>query len=441
MERGRDDMDLMFCRFAAIAFTLLFLIGVYTVIMLVIYSRGIVNAVFTLLLTVASYFGAMAYTNYLVVYTGQFDQRGRIYEAVELMPKSVAAIGIIFLFMLFVLLILDFHNYVFSRITPLSVKKGIDALPDGLLFYYDDGSIQMVNPAMNRIAEAICGRVLFDGKELMERLCEGTSFDGKCSFIRNGKEAIVKLPDGKVYGFETKRKIYRGSEINELIAFDVTRENELSESLDEMNRELKKQNERLQALNDSITDMTIDSEILKTKIKIHDELGNCIGTARHYLEGESGDRSEVLTKFRNTLEVMDLRESADVRSGYATVLKAARDVGVNVDIEGELPKGVMAERITCAAIRECTANTFMHAHGDELKIKCESDGYNIWIVISNNGDQPKEEIKERGGLKNLRKLVETCSGFMSVESTPRFLLTINLDNRVLEIMPEAYLAQ
>ncbi len=234
------------------------------------------------------------------------------------------------------------------------------------------------------------------------------------------------------------KKSFRGNPINEVLCFDVTLENKLAEDLEEKNKELEKQNERLRVLNESITDMTIEDEILKTRIKIHDELGNCIATARHYLAGEGGDRSDVLMKFRNNVSLLDGNNKGVRPSDLETVLRAAKDVGVAVNIDGEIHEGYKTRKIIAAALRECIANTFKHAKGDEVFVKCADDGGLIKISISNNGNPPEKEIVESGGLLNLRHLVERSSGTMKVESKPGFLLTITLDDRLMDILPEVY---
>lgn len=46
--------------------------------------------------------------------------------------------------------------------------------------------------------------------------------------------------------------------------------------------------------------------------------------------------------------------------------------------------------------------------------------------LSNNGHSPAGEIRETGGLKNLRHMVESAGGDMKIESMPRFVLRVLL---------------
>ena len=47
-------------------------------------------------------------------------------------------------------------------------------------------------------------------------------------------------------------------------------------------------------------------------------------------------------------------------------------------------------------------------------------------MLTNDGDSPEEKIEEKGGLKNLRKKVESQGWQMKVESSPRFGLRIEM---------------
>ncbi len=431
-------MNLASARMAAFFFTLLFIVGVLICAFFVSRRRGVFHVVIAISLTAWSYVTAQLFMEYVTKTVENDPDRGWPFRLVEILPGYAAALLVFIGAIVFMVMVADIHSYIFSHITPASDREAIDVLPAGMLFSYNDGSIQLINPAMILVAEKICGKTLTDGNELIGRLREGTSASSDCTYVRAGDTAIVKLPDGKVFSFEKRKKSFRGSPINEVLCFDVTQENKLAEDLDEKNRELAQQNERLRALNESITDMTIEDEILKTRIRIHDELGNCIATARHYLAGEGGDRSDVLVKFRNNVSLLDSNNKGVRPSDLEMVLKAAGDVGVAVNIDGEIPDGYKTRKIIAAALRECITNTFKHAKGDAIFVKFENDGDLLKISISNNGNPPEKEIVEAGGLLNLRQLVERSTGTMTIESQPVFLLTITLDNRLMDLLPEVY---
>ena len=415
-------MELIHARLLAFFFTSMFILGAAISAVFVNRRREFKYIFLASMFTVGAYALSQLFFEYVIKTVEADPDRGGAYRFVAEMPMYSAIILVEGYVVIYTVLILEIHSYLFSSITPVSIREGINALPDGVMFFYDDGSIQMINPAMLNIAQKICGKSPALGNELTDRL----------------DDPIVKMPDGRVFSFEQRKKNYRGNVINEVLAFDVTEEHRLIEELEEKNAELESQSRRLRSLNETITDMTIEGEVLKTRIRIHDELGNCIGAAKHYLDTGTGDRKDVLVRFLNNVSILEGDNKKVMSTDLEMVLRAAKDVGVSVVIEGSIPEAGAANKIIAAAIRECTANTFKHAGGDAVVVKCVTDGNMVKVIISNNGNPPKKEIVESGGLLNLRNLVERNGGTMKIKSVPVFLLTITLDSRLSEILPEVY---
>ena len=112
--------------------------------------------------------------------------------------------------------------------------------------------------------------------------------------------------------------------------------------------------------------------------------------------------------------------------GYRAELRAAEDVGVRVTTEGELPLAEPALSVLRCAISECVTNTFRHAGGDALTIRVEETARGWRCRFTNDGSPPAGEVRETGGLGNLRRLCEGCGGTMRVENSPRFLLELTI---------------
>ena len=55
-----------------------------------------------------------------------------------------------------------------------------------------------------------------------------------------------------------------------------------------------------------------------------------------------------------------------------------------------------------------------------------------WAELTNSGWPPDEPIRETGGLKDLRRIVERAGGSMTVKSAPRFLLRVEFQERGTE---------
>ena len=111
---------------------------------------------------------------------------------------------------------------------------------------------------------------------------------------------------------------------------------------------------------------------------------------------------------------------------YELIIKTAAELGVKIFISGELPQSEPAKHIIAVAMHECFTNTLRHANGDTLFIELFEDKNSVNAVFTNNGEQPKDEIQEKGGLLLLREMTESAAGSMRVSSMPEFSVSIKL---------------
>jgi len=424
----------MVLRICAVLMTFLFLIGCYTLVVVIRHRRDTINIVFSITAVVLSYimvqalYTALAQPDHNKMYSRQ------VCDFVRALPPYVSVIVSGCFMVLYGFMIYDILKYNRTHINLLSVKSGLDALTDGLMFYRADGSVQMINHTMNAIASEITGGPVVNGLTFVETLESGIS-DSSLTYIKTGDHPIIELPDGTVYSFESTKRDYHGTSVNELIAVDVTEEYALSAQLSAQNVELTDRRKKLTDLNASITSMTIESEILNSKIQIHDELGRVLSGTRHYIEQGAGDIGQILKSWNINVSLLSGTpvRLEPVKTGYETVLKAAGDVGVAVHIEGPLPGETQAQKIISAAIRECVTNTFRHAHGDELHVEVTEAAGDYRIRLTNNGEPPASAVNETGGLKDLRTLVENYGGTMEIVSVPMFILTICIGRDAVDL--------
>jgi len=308
--------------------------------------------------------------------------------------------------------LLDLTYYSHNRITAQSVKEALDLLPSGVCYYDQSGRILLVNQRMNDIHHDLTGHTALNGLEFRKLLDEK----------QEQGEAIVQMADGRAYSFGRKEIRLAGEPVTELIASDITEEFRLSEKLSRDNERLRQQGEHLRQVGELVGALTIEKEMLNAKIRIHDNLGNGLILAKRYFQTGSEQDREALTDVWNQNIRLLRREQEPVQTGdYHAILKAARDVGVTIRIDGSLPGDEVGRRLVMAAMDECITNTFRHARGDTLFIRVRGK-----ITFTNNGIRPSEPIQETGGLKNLRQLVETAGGEMNVRSDPAFALELTL---------------
>lgn len=322
-------------------------------------------------------------------------------------------------------LIVYLHLWRQRHISLASIKDGLDGLTDGLCYYYEDGRLVFVNPAMNDIAREVTGRFATDGRLLWDCLANSRAF-GSARYYDSGSGQVLGMPGGNIYRIVRNRCSFLKSPAYEIIAYDITEEYNLGLKLRERNERLAGQKKRLLEINDTISDLTIEKEILQTKVNIHDDLGKALVGVRSYMSDNIG-KKELLGLMNTAISMIDAQKISDRPDDYATVLKAASDIGVNVEITGDLPEDDDDKQLIAAAMRECITNTFRHAKGDTLYIRSYvNDNSEKAVQFTNNGEAPHCTITETGGLSYLRHLAERRGAGMHITSSPQFVLLLTL---------------
>ena len=325
------------------------------------------------------------------------------------------------------------------HITGSSVKEGVDSLPTGLLYFWDDGRIKLVNRRMMEITRQLTGLSLQDGRRLMTRLWEGQSPD---------KDSILRLPDQTDWSFHHRELMMEGEKLHELIAADVTEEYRLREELAEENRRLAAMNRRLQDLNDMIGEITVEKETLAAKIHIHDETGRTMLATRRFLESkDSGITQEELFAMWERVAALPMNDESRDRAEDITadLYEAADAIGIRLILTGEA-KTRLEQRLLLAGARECLTNAYRHAGASSLMISIErfeekdsspgssveKEDYRLPVTVisyRNNGAAPEGPIREGGGLSSLRRIVESEGAVMETEYQPAFCLRIRIPCR------------
>ncbi len=206
------------------------------------------------------------------------------YSSLRPIPGFDEIPGIILysVFVILVIIVIILGDLIYGwneiHITPYSVKEALDILPDGLLYYNEDGIIKFMNSAMRKITFSLTGALILNGEDIFEVIKDGMLRDGVR--IESGEKPVIRLTDGRVLSFERHKKILNGKPIFEVICFDNTALYDLRERLTENKNRLSEQKERLTTLGRSITEMIIEREMLDAKVRIHDDLGKGLTATR-----------------------------------------------------------------------------------------------------------------------------------------------------------------
>lgn len=306
-----------------------------------------------------------------------------------------------------------------------SIRESIEAIPEGLCYYADNGRPFVVNTTMNDISFSLCGTPIRNVKEFLNGIRDG-NYISRDNIVLEDENVFLVEADGGIYSFrDTIIKDSIGS-FHELKVADVTEEYSKIQELEKKQEELKEQQEYLRELGETITQLTIEKEILDAKIRVHDKLGESLIVAKRYILTGDGDPESIKSLWNDNLKL--LAESTEEKSieerenPLTSILKAAQDIGIAVEIKGEIPSEERVTRIVANALHECVTNTIRHAHGDTVYITVEGDGAKI--TFANNGNPPRGKVSENGGLRNLRNNVEKSGYKMMIVSKPQFKLIL-----------------
>ena len=309
-----------------------------------------------------------------------------------------------------------------ENLSAMSIKEAFDRLPAGLMYYSRGGVPIMINETMQGISHDLFGKWVYNAEAYWEEIKRSCREDE----ISDDK-AIVESSEGKAYSFSRNLLHIKNVDVYELTAVDISDEYKLSRELAVSQERARGLNIRLKTLMGTIEYVTMNRELLNLKTSLHDNIGQCILIAKRYLYSpESIDKQRMLDFWRDNIHHLTNDEPEEWELPYYVISKEADRLGISLNIIGELPSESRLIPVVDAAISVHIGNTLKHADGTEatVAVKKKAEGY--VISFTNNGRQPEEEIKEKGGLKNLRSQVESVGGKMEIISAPEFEMRITL---------------
>ncbi|MGM9969979.1 MAG: hypothetical protein ACI35S_06255 [Anaeroplasma sp.] len=298
-------------------------------------------------------------------------------------------------------------------LTSMAVYEALAVLPSGLCFFDETGRILLMNQQINEECRFITNKFLSNGNEFFNAL--------KIYNIDNN--SIIIIINNNVKNYKLYEHNLNNKKIYELISTDITKEYGLKEILETKSKQLEQMNLRLKNYGDNVTDLTKEKEILNSRVRIHNKMGSLILTTKRKLSLNQEYLDDIIKDWKDIISLLYTTNISIDRRDY--LLEMAKNIGVAIKINDNIEtKSEKLEEIINFAIFECAVNTARHADGSELYVNLLLKEGQYIIKITNDGNQPKQEIKEGGGLSSLRSLVENNGGIMKIKSVPYFELEI-----------------
>lgn len=311
-----------------------------------------------------------------------------------------------------------------SQIGKNSIKESMDNLPDGLCFSKLDGTPTLVNRQMQMISYEVFGKHLINDLTCA-RLARECKVSDSTQILQ--KDPLVMGACGKIWLYqiiEDKEKKYR-----ETIAYNITEEWGVLGEIKKKNKEIKAANKRLKDYQDTALEYTRQKEILRSKIKIHDKIAQSLIYFRHYLDKKDkneDERKRLVQLWNESLVVLDESEDEEVKDAlWKKLLETTESIGIGFHFTGSLPEGEKDKNTFISIVHEALNNAIRHAEAKNVWIDINEDGLRINLTIKNDGHKPSSEIKEKGGLKNIRARLKIYDGKMSIDTSEVFTLRIS----------------
>lgn len=301
-----------------------------------------------------------------------------------------------------------------THITNISVKQAVDKIPFGVCYYNNQGRILLINQTMSNLCEEIIGEPVQNGIRTFEKILSMGS--------------VIHMPDDRAISVQSQKCIIDTEEVELVIAFDITEEYKKTNILLQKEEQLKELNSKLISYNKEMVSVIALREVLNAKVKIHDELGSSLLATKKYLlqGGTTEERIRLIDSLRNNVRFLRQESEEVTYDEYEMIMNTAVDIGMKVDIKGELPDDERSRHIVATAMHECLTNTIRHAGGDTLYVEVKNIPNGLRLIYTNNGTVPDAPISEKGGLNSLRNLVEQAGGTMQITVTDQYTLTIDI---------------
>ena len=307
----------------------------------------------------------------------------------------------------------------------------MDDLPLAGCYFTRRGNVKLCNRQMERLYRTMTGRDLQSLDELRAAL-QNCPQNG----VERTYDGGYRFPDGKVWMYAEREAVAPDGGIYLEASFtDATDLSAINEELAQDNAELTRINGKLQKMYARAEDRVREREYLAFKMKIHDDIGRSLAAIRRVLSGETpeGGVEEQLSALSLAASTLIYTPHSGSDDPYDRLLNEAEELGVEVRLDGMLPMEPLIYDLVVQAARECVTNCVRHAHGSVVFVRILGQPGGYQVTITNDGERPHGEIREGGGLNNLRRSVENAGGEMSVSAYPAFALRLNLMREEMDL--------
>lgn len=312
------------------------------------------------------------------------------------------------------------------EITGYSVKEALDSQHSGILFAESDGSILLVNRQMLFLMEEFTGSQQRNAEKFWGALQEGSSPCIRCDDHAPEDFCLMNTVKGGTWQLVRKIVTWRGKDIYQIIATDVTEQEAANRQLQEYHQQLEERKEQLQIVLDNLEAIKRQEAFSKTYNYIHDVLGQKISMLQQIFHRELVPDRDMLLPLIESLsgEIAAEREENPAEM-YQKIVSSFAPLGVNLNKTGNLPENEAIARVMVNIIREGVTNAVRHGQAQNIDIVIKAgEGYTLSIV--NDGRLSAENIIQGGGLREINRKITELGGLLQIKTRPEFQLIVEI---------------
>ena len=317
--------------------------------------------------------------------------------------------------------IFGIHKYRKSCLRENAVQESLDNLPNGMP--------KLMNRKMYQICQDLAGRDIQNITELKEALGHPL----KENVFYDVDLKVYCFADGSVWKFSEKEiTTTAGDRFFQFLASEVSELYRNKVLLKEENQKLQEMSVAMKELSKNVITLTREEEMLSMKMRVHDNLGYSVLAAQRMLMRESETGQDIFfSQWKQTLDLLNKdNESVEGEQLHRQVQERAEILGVKIIYTGEKVWESHISELMDIILLEALSNCVRHAGASELYVKCSS-GEQEWImVITDNGQKTEKNVKEGGGLSDIRKRVEQCGGTLRICAESKFSMTVKIPKEV-----------
>lgn len=336
---------------------------------------------------------------------------------------------LIYCMFLLVMLIVYFYYRIKQRgrLNSGSIKEAVDTLPMAVCYFLPSGMVKLCNKQMEILFHFLTNTDLQYYSELVQAL-ENCGKKTSVKKLEEEKDTFL-FPDGRAWYYSERIiKTKDAKTYTEVLFTDVTSLYNKGTELKKQAKQLHKLALNLKELSDNVLIIARENEILTAKTKLHNQMGSgTIAIRQFLLHGKKHEEVDaVLQPLRRAISMIKYDAEEEGGNELTELIHDARVIGVKVRLKIETKKWKEVKYVIILAIRECLTNAARHADATILKCSIKEEDKCIVLIVTNNGKVPTKDIKPKGGLKNLLRIVNNFGGSMRILSKPSFKLTIRI---------------